>query len=75
MQTSWRKSIWSKVIAAGFIVMICLGNIWFVASLSGEGTPVWLQLLFGLTLLWIFIGAVGLGVFCLLNRKNPEQIV
>ncbi len=40
---SWKKSLWTKLIAASFIVMIVLGNIWLVQRFSSDLPPFWLQ--------------------------------
>ena len=42
----WKKSMWTKLIAACFIVMIILGNIWLVQRFSLDAPPFWLQTCF-----------------------------
>lgn len=70
MQTSWRQSVWSKSIAAGFIALICLGNYWFVHSLTGGDAPPWLQVVFGATVLWIFGGGIALALSQFLRSRS-----
>ncbi len=43
---TWRKSIWSKFIAAGFIFQVLIGNIWLVQRFSMKEPPFWLQVSF-----------------------------
>ncbi len=60
MQVSWRSTSWSKSVAASFIGLICLGNIWYVDTLFGRVAPNWLQSVFGANLIWLFMSAFGL---------------
>ncbi|GEM_PF-6402060 len=70
---SWRTSIWSKFLAGGFIILIGLGNIWFIESFKGQGAHVWLQWAFLLTSAWIFVNGCGLTLHYILHRKEAEH--
>lgn len=45
-QMNWRKSVWTKLIAACFIGLIVVGNIWLVMGFSMATPPFWLQTCF-----------------------------
>ncbi|RYZ60453.1 MAG: hypothetical protein EOP07_00730 [Proteobacteria bacterium] len=64
----WRKSIWTKLIAASFIVMIVLGNIWLVMRFSTETPPLWLQTCFVISIGASFVFGAALGAERLLIK-------
>ncbi len=74
MAQNWRSSFWSKVSALGFIVLVILGNIWFVEGLTGRESPPWLQVLFIANVLVLLISGFGLGIHILLNIYRAKQI-
>lgn len=39
----WKKSFWTKLIAACFIGLIVIGNIWLVQRFSMDTPPYWVQ--------------------------------
>ena len=43
---NWKKSLWTKLIAACFIGLIVIGNIWLVQRFSMDTPPLWLQTCF-----------------------------
>lgn len=42
----WKKSLWTKLVALCFIILILLGNIWVVQRFSLDIPPFWLQTCF-----------------------------
>lgn len=53
MPPKLRQHILTKLVAIGFIYLIIIGNIWFGLSITTKVTPVWLQSLFGIGVLWV----------------------
>ncbi len=62
----WKKSMWTKLIAACFIGLILLGNVWLVMAFSAKVPPVWLQN--------CFVGLVG-SVFVFGAALGAEQLL
>ncbi len=42
----WKKSFWAKLIAACFIGLVIVGNIWLVQRFSMDTPPYWIQAAF-----------------------------
>ena len=57
--------------AASFIGLIGLGNLWYVDTLFGKPAPSWLQSLFGANLIWLFLSAAGLVWHILRIKLSP----
>lgn len=60
-----RKHIFTKLVAVGFIFLILLGNIWFGLSLTTTETPIWIQTLFGIGILWVITFGVLLCLYAI----------
>ena len=43
---SWKRTLWAKLIAACFIGLIILGNIWLVESFRTKTPAFWIQVSF-----------------------------
>ncbi len=57
----WRQSFWTKMIAACFIGLIVLGNIWLVLSFQSQIAPIWLQNAFVTLVASVFVFGAALG--------------
>ena len=76
MTQSWKKSFWTKLIAACFIGLVILGNIWLIQRFSLEVPPLWLQTCFvGLTGAVFVFGAALLAeqVMLRIGEKDLAQ--
>lgn len=69
MNQAWKKSIWVKYIAACFIGLIVLGNIWLVMRFSTSVAPLWLQTSFA-----VLTGAVFLFGAALLAEQFLRKL-
>lgn len=74
MAQNWRSSVWSKLSALGFIILVILGNIWFIEGLTGREAPKWLQILFLANVLGLLISGLGLGTHILWNIYRAKQV-
>ncbi len=57
-----RRSWLAKLIAAGFIYIVILGNIWFSRGISGDSTPHWMMVAFVIGMIWVLGLGVAMGV-------------
>ena len=60
LQGNWRNSVWAKLVAVSFVVLILLGNIWFVFAFLKDSPPVWVNTGFFLFVITSFVGGGGL---------------
>ena len=44
MSASRPRSLPARIVAAGFIALILVGNCWFVLTVIGQETPAWLRI-------------------------------
>ncbi len=52
--------LFQKCAALGFILLILLGNYWFVMSLAGGVMPIWLLYLFYFVASWTILAGFGM---------------
>ncbi|RZA16477.1 MAG: hypothetical protein EOP10_24495 [Proteobacteria bacterium] len=78
MVNHWHKSFWTKLIAACFIGLVILGNIWLVQRFSLDVPPVWIQTCFAGLAGAIFVFGAALGAEQLMAKfsaADANQIV
>ncbi|WP_218110370.1 hypothetical protein [Oligoflexus tunisiensis] len=70
-----RRSIFTKAVALGFIVMILLGNAWLVLFLTGQGGAVWLSNSLAACMVWTLLGGFGMGLRMIQHQfqKEPDD--
>jgi hypothetical protein len=68
LERRWQKSIWAKLIAACFIGLIILGNIWLVQRFSLDVPPVWIQTCFAGLGGAVFVFGAALGAEQLMEK-------
>ena len=74
MNQSWKKSFWAKMIAACFIGLVVLGNIWLIQRFSLDVPPLWLQTCFvGLTGAVFVFGAALFAEQIMLRIAEKDQ--
>lgn len=62
MKSYLRRSLFTKAVALGFIVMILLGNAWLVLFLVGQSGSVWLSYSFAACMGWTILAGFGMGL-------------
>jgi TRAP-type C4-dicarboxylate transport system permease small subunit len=67
-----RRSIFTKAVALGFIVMILLGNVWLVLVLTGQKDMHWLGQSFAACMVWIALAGCGMGVRMIQHQFRKE---
>ena len=73
---TWRKSVWTKLIAGCFIFQIIIGNIWLIQRFSVSEPPNWLQTCFITSIGALFVCGAALGaerLFMKIVRIDDEQ--
>ena len=60
MNHSFRKSLWARLAAVGFIIIITSGNFWVVEKLTGQDGSVLLEFAGLAGLMLVITGATGL---------------
>jgi len=56
-----------------FIVLILLGNCWFVVTMIGQPVPAWFPQMSRLAIYGAVIGGLWLAVLAFRTRLNPED--
>ncbi len=69
----WKQSLWTKLIAACFIGLILLGNIWLVMAFSAKVPPVWLQTCFVSLAGAVFVFGAALGAEQLMRKISETD--
>ena len=67
MDPHLRQSPWARLTAVGFIVLILLGNYWFVLVVTAAPVPLWFERAFYGTVIAIGLSGTGLLVRGLLG--------
>ncbi len=73
MHPELRRSIWTRLVALGFIYLIVLGNIWVTYQVTGEHVPLSLRVAFFLGIFWIVTTAVGVLVHAIQIKKGGSS--
>jgi hypothetical protein len=75
MKTYLRRSIFTKAVALGFIVMILLGNAWLVLFLTGQDGASWLTYSFAACMGWTALAGFGMGLKMIQHQfqKGPDD--
>jgi hypothetical protein len=66
MRQDIRSSIWARLLALSFIVLILLGNVWFVLFVTGQRAPVWLYSILAGTMGSALLFGVLLGCYAIM---------
>jgi hypothetical protein len=56
----WLRSIPARISAAGFIILIVIGNFWLIEALWGAPGQAWVRTGLQLGTATVFVGAIGL---------------
>lgn len=75
MKSYLRRSLFTKAVALGFIVMILLGNAWLVLFLTGQSGAVWLTYSFAACMVWTILAGFGMGLRMIQHQfqKAPDD--
>lgn len=74
MNEKTRQSWIAKALALSFILLILLGNAWFVHFLTGQKAPLWMSIAFeGLVSLALMF-SVALGVYALVVGSRKPAV-
>jgi biotin transporter BioY len=75
MKSYLRRSIFTKAVALGFIVMILLGNAWLVLFLTGQSEAAWLSYSFTFCMGWTILAGFGMGIRMIQHQfqKGPDD--
>ena len=75
MKSYLRRSIFTKAVALGFIVMILLGNAWLVLFLTGQSGAAWLSKSFAICMGWTILAGFGMGFKMIQHsmQKGPDD--
>lgn len=70
MHQELRKSIWTRLVALGFIYLIVLGNVWFTYTVTGGEVPLTLRVAFFVGIFWVLTSAVGVLVHAVQIKRG-----
>jgi hypothetical protein len=73
MKTYLRRSVFTKAVALGFIVMILLGNAWLVLFLTGQGEVVWLSNAMSACMVWTVLSGFGMGIRVIQHQFQKDS--
>ena len=63
----WLRSTPARISAAGFIILILMGNLWLVGALLGAQSSPWILTGFALGVASVFVGAITLIIRAILK--------
>jgi len=66
------RSLPARLLAMSFIVLILLGNCWFVVTMIGQPVPAWLSQMSRLAIYGALVGGSWLAVLALRAWLRPE---
>ena len=64
---------WKRAVAACFIALIIIGNIWFVLRFSRKEAPFDLQIAVLIVLVLLVVSSLGMTVDAFLKRPKEED--
>lgn len=70
MHPELRRSIWTRLVALGFIYLIVLGNVWVTYTVTGGYVPLSLRVAFFIGIFWVVTTAVGVLVHAVQIKRG-----